>query len=492
MSIVERVRPKPLAPTGAPRQKWTGRYTRSIFLVDALVVSAATYLALKVRFGSSSAVLSAKDGALSLTTSYSAFSVVLVLAWILSLHIHDTHSAKVIGGGPQEYKAVATATFRVFAVVAIGAYLLRADVARGYVAVAFPAGLLALLLGRWVARKVLLRHRQRGRFMSRVILVGDALHVVPHLLTLTRSPASGFKVVGVCVPDSDAAQVEALAPVLGTPEDAASIVLEHDLDGVVVSSTAGVGPSLVKQIAWAVEGANIDLLVASALTDVAGPRIHARPVDGLPLIHVEEPQFEGGTRWAKNLLDRGAALVGLILLAPVMAVIAVLVKRSSSGPVFYRQTRVGLRGEPFTMFKFRSMVQDADAHLAELAQQSEGNGVMFKMRQDPRVTRVGAVLRRWSLDELPQLINVLNGTMALVGPRPPLPREVELYAQHVHRRLLVKPGITGLWQVSGRSDLPWDESVRLDLSYVENWTLMGDLRILWRTARAVSAGAGAY
>jgi lipopolysaccharide/colanic/teichoic acid biosynthesis glycosyltransferase len=175
-----------------------------------------------------------------------------------------------------------------------------------------------------------------------------------------------------------------------------------------------------------------------------------------------------------------------------MAVIAVLVKRSSPGPVFYRQTRVGLRGEAFTMFKFRSMVQDADAHLAELAQHSEGNGVMFKMRQDPRVTRIGAVLRRWSLDELPQLINVLNGTMALVGPRPPLPREVELYAQHVHRRLLVKPGITGLWQVSGRSDLPWDESVRLDLSYVENWTLMGDLRILWRTARAVSAGAGAY
>lgn len=212
----------------------------------------------------------------------------------------------------------------------------------------------------------------------------------------------------------------------------------------------------------------------------------------MPLIHVEEPQFEGGTRWAKNLMDRGVALIGLALLSPAFLVIAVLVKRSSTGPVFFRQTRVGLRGQHFTMYKFRSMVQDADARVAEYSQLDEGNGVLFKLRHDPRVTAIGAVLRRWSLDELPQLINVLNGTMALVGPRPPLPREVEQYATHVHRRLLVKPGITGLWQVSGRSDLPWDESVRLDLSYVENWTLVGDLRILWRTARAVSAGSGAY
>ncbi len=328
--------------------------------------------------------------------------------------------------------------------------------------------------------------------MSRVILVGDALHVVPHLLSLARNPVSGFQVVGVCVPEDEAFQIEGLATFLGTPVEAASAALRHGVDGVIVSSTARVGPTLVKQIAWAIEGADIDLLLASALTDVAGPRIHSRPVEGMPLIHVEEPQFEGGTRWAKNLMDRGVALIGLALLSPVFLVIAVLVKRSSTGPVFFRQTRVGLRGQHFTMYKFRSMVQDADARVAEYSQLDEGNGVLFKLRHDPRVTAVGAVLRRWSLDELPQLINVLNGTMALVGPRPPLPREVEQYASHVHRRLLVKPGITGLWQVSGRSDLPWDESVRLDLSYVENWTLVGDLRILWRTARAVSAGSGAY
>ena len=186
------------------------------------------------------------------------------------------------------------------------------------------------------------------------------------------------------------------------------------------------------------------------------------------------------------------ALLGLTLLSPLFLVVAILVKRSSAGPVFYRQARVGLRGQHFTMFKFRSMVDGADAKVADLSKFDEGNGVLFKLRHDPRVTPIGAFLRRWSLDELPQLINVLNGSMALVGPRPPLPREVEQYAEHVHRRLLVKPGITGLWQVSGRSDLSWEESVRLDLSYVENWTFVGDLMILWRTARAVVAGSGAY
>jgi exopolysaccharide biosynthesis polyprenyl glycosylphosphotransferase len=437
-------------------------------------------------------VSAAAEGELVITATYSSISLALALIWMLSLHIHQTRSEKVIGGGADEYKAVAVSTFRVFALVAIVAYILRADVARGYVAVALPLGVVSLLVSRWVARKWLIRSRKRGRCMSSVVLVGDALHVVPHLLTLTRSPATGFKVVGVCVPDDEKPRVEGLAPFLGRPEEAAAVALRHGVDGVIVSSTAHAGPELVKQIAWAIEGADIDLLVASALTDVAGPRIHARPVDGLPLIHVEEPRFEGGIRWAKNLMDRGIALVGLTLLAPVFAVIAILIKRSSPGPVLFPQTRVGLRGETFTMYKFRSMVQDADARVAEYSKLDEGNGVLFKMRHDPRVTRVGAVLRRWSIDELPQLINVLNGSMALVGPRPPLPREVEKYAKHVHRRLLVKPGITGLWQVSGRSDLEWDESVRLDLSYVENWTLMGDLRILWRTARAVAAGSGAY
>lgn len=492
MSTTEQVRVSVPIEAGTKRRRWTAPYARLLLATDALIVAASTYLALAVRFGDSEAVVNADRYGFGFSATYASFSVGLVLLWMFSLQLHDSRSAKVLGSGAEEYKRVAAATFRVFAVVAVGAYLLQADVARGYVAIALPVGATGLLISRWLARKWLARNRKHGRCMSRVILVGDALHVVPHLLSLARNPGSGFQVVGVCVPEDEAFQIEGLATFLGTPVEAASAALRLGVDGVIVSSTARVGPALVKQIAWAIEGADIDLLLASALTDVAGPRIHSRPVEGMPLIHVEEPQFEGGTRWAKNLMDRGVALIGLALLSPVFLVVAVLVKRSSTGPVFFRQTRVGLRGQHFTMYKFRSMVQDADARVAEYSQLDEGNGVLFKLRHDPRVTAVGAVLRRWSLDELPQLINVLNGTMALVGPRPPLPREVEQYASHVHRRLLVKPGITGLWQVSGRSDLPWDESVRLDLSYVENWTLVGDLRILWRTARAVSAGSGAY
>jgi lipopolysaccharide/colanic/teichoic acid biosynthesis glycosyltransferase len=187
------------------------------------------------------------------------------------------------------------------------------------------------------------------------------------------------------------------------------------------------------------------------------------------------------------------AAIALLLLSPLFIVLTLAVRWSSAGPALFRQVRVGRDGGTFMMLKFRSMYCDAEERLAELVDQSDvRDGVLFKMRNDPRITRIGRLLRRYSLDELPQLINVLNGSMSLVGPRPPLPVEVAQYEDHVHRRLLVKPGVTGLWQVSGRSDLSWEESVRLDLRYVENWSLSEDLLILWKTARAVTLGSGAY
>ncbi len=233
-------------------------------------------------------------------------------------------------------------------------------------------------------------------------------------------------------------------------------------------------------------------MLAPSLTDVAGPRIHTPPVAGLPLIHVESPEFRGARKWVKGLFDRTAAGLGLLLLSPVLAMLAVAIKIDSRGPVIFRQKRVGLGGTEFDVLKFRSMVVDAEAMVAELAAHNESDGLLFKMRSDPRVTRVGNVLRRWSLDELPQLINVVLGEMSLVGPRPPLPTEVAWYDQDVARRLLVKPGMTGLWQVSGRSDLSWEESIRLDLYYVENWSLAADLTILWKTVGAVVGSRGAY
>jgi len=263
-------------------------------------------------------------------------------------------------------------------------------------------------------------------------------------------------------------------------------------DTVAITSSRGMTSSVLKRLGWELEGAGVDLVVAPGLMDVAGPRIHVRPVAGLPLLHVEQPEFSGPVRLVKYAFDRFVAFVALLALSPLLLVIAAAIKVTSPGPVVFRQTRVGSHGDGFTVYKFRSMVVDAEAELTAVTVRNDSDGVLFKMREDPRVTRVGRGLRRWSLDELPQFFNVLCGQMSLVGPRPALPSEVEQYGLDAARRLLVKPGITGLWQVSGRSDLSWEDSVRLDLYYVENWSFTGDLEILWKTLSAVLSSRGAY
>jgi exopolysaccharide biosynthesis polyprenyl glycosylphosphotransferase len=254
----------------------------------------------------------------------------------------------------------------------------------------------------------------------------------------------------------------------------------------------------LRALAWELEKTGTDLCVAPALLDVAGPRTTIRPVAGLPLLHLDHPEFTGSKLVIKAGFDKLVALAALTVAAPLLAVLALAVKLDDGGPAFFRQTRVGKDGRTFTVFKFRTMVIDAEQRRADLRRAhgqhstSGQHSVLFKLRHDPRVTRTGTWLRRWSLDELPQLINVLNGDMSLVGPRPALPEEAAMYGDHVRRRLAVKPGITGLWQVSGRSDLTWDESIRLDLRYVENWSLMLDVHILWKTLSAVVRGSGAY
>jgi exopolysaccharide biosynthesis polyprenyl glycosylphosphotransferase len=239
------------------------------------------------------------------------------------------------------------------------------------------------------------------------------------------------------------------------------------------------------------EGTGAELVVDPGLMEIAGPRLHVAAVDGLPLLRLTEPAFTGMPRVIKAISDRLVAGLLLVLTAPVMMALAIAV-RSDGGPVFYRQSRVGRHGKLFSMIKFRSMVVDADQRRFELADSNQGSGPLFKLRQDPRLTRIGAFLRKYSLDELPQLFNVLSGSMSMVGPRPPLPEEVACYSRDAQRKLLVKPGMTGLWQISGRSDLSWEESIRLDLRYVENWSLALDIFIVWKTVGAVIRGTGAY
>lgn len=282
-------------------------------------------------------------------------------------------------------------------------------------------------------------------------------------------------------------------PILGDESHALDAITCCGADAVVVTQTEKLGFHAIRNLMWQLETTDVDLTVSPGVVDVAGARLTLRPIAGFPLLHVEKPRYEGTQRFQKRAFDFFFALAALCVSSPLLVACAIAIKLTSRGPVFYRSERIGLNGQPFTMLKLRTMTTGADTQVDRLLHLNEGaGGILFKMRDDPRITPVGRVLRRFSLDELPQFINVLKQEMSVVGPRPPLRREVENYDRHVNRRLLVKPGVTGIWQVSGRSELSWDESVRLDLSYIDNWSMAGDLMIITKTVKAVLAGHGAY
>jgi exopolysaccharide biosynthesis polyprenyl glycosylphosphotransferase len=325
------------------------------------------------------------------------------------------------------------------------------------------------------------------------LVVGRADAAVSVIEKLDHEPQHGLVAVGACIPPVGVhvSHVHGV-PVMGDPGQILEAVDELGVHVVAVVSHPDLSGHVLRRLAWALEERDVELVVSPGIVEVAGPRLSIRPVAGLSLLHLERPTITGGRRVLKNVFDRLLGSVLVVVAAPLMALIALAVRLSSPGPVLFRQVRIGVAGRRFTMLKFRSMVVDAEQRKAGMAGLDEGNGVLFKVRQDPRVTRVGAVIRRLSLDELPQLFNVVRGDMSLVGPRPPLPEEVAVYSDDATRRLRVRPGLTGLWQVSGRSDLTWEESLRLDLRYVDNWSLALDLAILWRTGRAILRGAGAY
>jgi exopolysaccharide biosynthesis polyprenyl glycosylphosphotransferase len=379
------------------------------------------------------------------------------------------------------------------AVAGFVSYAAELDLSRALVVVAVPALTLVTLLGRFAARCALRGLRAQGRCTKRVVVVGRGTAALELVDRLRREHFAGLEVVAACVTPDDRDRVARTAGVpVGGLDDVVTLAGHLDADTIAVTSASETASQYLRSLSWQLEGTGIELLVAPGLIEVAGPRLHIRPFEGLPLLSVEQPRFEGWQRVVKGGLDRAVAALALVLLAPALLAIALAVRVTSPGPVLYRQERVGVNGQAFTMLKFRSMVVDADRQVDALKAQNISDGLLFKMRVDPRVTPVGRVLRRLSLDELPQLLNVLGGSMSLVGPRPPLPGEVARYDTSVSRRLLVKPGLTGLWQISGRSDLSWEESVRLDLRYVENWSLAMDLLILVKTVRAVLSSSGAY
>lgn len=466
---------------------WWRTHARKIAAMDlAMVLIAVTVgLGIDLNDGGWSPVRYASPFAL-------AVSALVVAGWMWALSLARTRDRRIVGFGPAEYSRVAQATWMTFAVVAVVSYAFQLSIARSHVAVALPLGLALLLGSRNICRRRLDRMRQNGQALASVLVAGHGDSVGDLIARLRKRPEFGYRVVAACLPSGElpAAREFHGVPVVGTLDAAAGLASELGVDVVAVTGSDATTAAFVRRLGWALSPYKIDLMLASSLTDVAGPRIIVTPADGTRLVHVDAPRFTGWRYVVKTGLDMVTAAAIILVLSPLLIATAIAVKVTSPGAVIFKQTRIGRNGVPFTMFKFRSMAQGSDKRLDDVI---DGDvGLFYKAKDDPRVTRVGKIIRRTSIDELPQLFNVLKGDMSLVGPRPQVEREVALYDGVISRRLLVKPGLTGLWQVSGRSNLSIEESIRCDLTYVENWTLMGDLMILTRTLRAVVAGAGAY
>jgi exopolysaccharide biosynthesis polyprenyl glycosylphosphotransferase len=464
--------------------RWVAKYRWAALAGDLAAALLGVSLALVVRFGA------------QINLDYVLLGAALPIAWLVCVALERGYETRYFGTGPEEFRSIIRAAVALTAVVAVTSYATKFQVARGFVILAVPMTCFAAMFARWVLHRQISRRRFEGRCMRRVLVVGRNDQVTTLRRHLEERKTDGYVVVASCLPRGDAFEEplsETSPERLGRAEmDILAAVDQYDVDVVAVAADPELAGHSLRKLSWALEQRGIDLIVSPGIVEVAGPRISIRPVAGLSLLHLERPSVSGGPHVMKSLFDRVVGCGLLLAVAPLLLVTAVLVKLTSRGPVLFRQTRVGRGGEQFQMLKFRTMVADAEARKAELHKLNEGNGVLFKLRDDPRVTKVGRYLRRFSIDELPQLVNVLRGDMSLVGPRPPLPAEVAQYAIDDARRMLVKPGLTGLWQVSGRSDLTWEESMRLDLRYADNWSIALDLLILWKTARAVLGSDGAY
>ncbi|HEX8628945.1 MAG TPA: sugar transferase [Catenuloplanes sp.] len=469
------------------RWQWESHYIQNLRLSDLLVGIVASVAALEIRFSGAPPAG---------YWTYAILTAVMPIAWVLAVMFNQGYDPRFLFVGNDEYQRILRSGLALTAAIAIGSYAFNASIARGYVLVAMPVATGLGLVTRYLHRERVHRAWARGAWLRRVVVVGHQESVTQLTRQLRHERYHGLDVVATCVP---ADEVDGAGDLLGLPvyagfDSVARATRRSRADTVMVLACPELHGPRLRRLAWQLERHDVDLVLSSALLDVGGSRTTIRPMDGLPMLHVEHLRLSGARWMIKDALDRLGAAVALIVLAPVLlgCVAAVRLDRQAPGPVLFRQQRVGRDGRTFTMLKFRTMRVDAERRLVELAALNDGNGLLFKLRHDPRVSPVGRVLRRYSLDELPQLVNVLRGEMSLVGPRPPLPSEVAHYPADMHRRLVVKPGLTGLWQVSGRSDLSAEEAMRLDLRYVESWSLTLDLVIMMRTVKAVLRAPGAY
>jgi len=485
-SAVRGVLPGCAAPEPVSRPRWERRYAVLACCIDLLCVLVADAV---VTFGYHHLAFPAGRSL--------ALVAVLPIVAMVALASQRSWDARVLGSGAEEFRRVGRAYALAIAVLAVAGYAWGTAAGQSWIFGALPLAAVATVCARLGLRRYIRSRRRKGAYVWSVLVAGDTVEVHELLARSSEFLTSGWEIDGICLPADSFRGKAPLAiddvPVLGTEDDIVGIVALHGFQAVALLPSSDWTHSKTRALSWDLERTGADLLMAPVLMDLVGPRLHMAPLAGLPLLKFSAPRYSGPSWLVKNVFDRVFALLIVAVLAPVLLAIAVAIRVTSPGPALFKQTRVGRDGRTFTMYKFRSMVVDAEDRRAELADRDVGAGVLFKLYDDPRVTRVGRFIRKYSLDELPQLFNVVTGDMSLVGPRPPLESEVARYGEDgMRRRLFVKPGLTGLWQVSGRSNLSWEESVRADLRYVETWTFAMDLAILWRTIGAVLRGNGAY
>lgn len=477
-------------------RRWQESYRRRLLLVDTSVVVGAVALGQIGRFG---LFATAEDATTVSLTRLTASSLILALSWLVALSLVESRDISLVGIGSEEYRRVVSATAWVFGAVAVVSLLLQEQISRGYLVIALPVGLVGLVLGRHLLRRNLIKRRNRGQFITRVVVLGSVDSVDVLCTHLGRSTPAGYSVAAACIPGftGDLGEhidtVAGSIPVLGD-EDSVEVALSMTgADALAVAAVEQLGHENMRRLAWRLDSLGVDMIVMPGMTDVAGPRLKLRPIDNLPLFHIARQRHDGPRKHSKRMFDLVFGALATAAAAPIMLAVAIAIKLDDGGPVFFRQTRVGHQGRPFRIVKFRTMSVDAEAKKAdERAAADPEAKVFFKSAADSRITRVGKFLRSTSLDEIPQIFNVLAGSMSVVGPRPLVPGEGQSVEHFLQRRALVNPGMTGLWQVSGRSDVSDDERIRLDHSYVDNWSVVQDLVIVWRTVRAVLKRDGAY
>ncbi|BBZ79380.1 polyprenyl glycosylphosphotransferase [Mycolicibacterium anyangense] len=478
------------------REIWHRSYARKLLLSDCLIICFAV-AAGQLRFAGQPPDLGFPWPGSPLV-GYTAVSAAVALLWMVFLSLVGSRSARVVGHGSEEYAIIALATFQLFGLIAIISMLAHIELSRGYLAIALPLGVIGLMFNRRYWRRKTSRRRVRGEDLTSVLVVGTPRVAADIAITFDKDPEAGYQVVGICTPDGPVEGAEVVTvggtaiPIVGMDEAVVDAVRRTGVGTVALAATEHLRPTEIRRLIWELDSLGVDLIVAPGLVDVAEQRLRSRPVAGMAMLEVTKPQYNRANSQAKRAFDIAFSSVVLLLMSPVFLAAAAAVKLSSPGPIFYVSERIGLNGTTFRMFKFRSMFDGSDTRAAAMIAATESSPLFWKVKDDPRVTPVGRFLRKFSIDELPQFLNVLRGEMSVVGPRPQVRREVDSYDDLVRRRLAVKPGLTGLWQVSGRSNLQIEDAVRLDLTYVENWSLWQDLVIIAKTLRAVLHSEGAY